>query len=100
MKVERHKEYGCITLPETIDLTNAFEFKQVLQTLYEQGCSIIDVNCTHLQMIDSAGLGSLILYQKYFKERGGELRLVNVPNNYIKHLFNMIELQKVISINQ
>ncbi len=100
MKVEEHAEYGKIILPAVIDLTNAPDFKHALKTLYEQGYKNINVDCGFLEMIDSSGLGSLVLYQKKLKERDGELKLVNVINNYIKHLFNMIDLGRVIRIEQ
>ena len=98
MQVEQHEGYANIILPEVIDLTTAPEFKKVLSSLYDQGCYSINIDCRHLEMIDSAGIGSLALFQKRFKERGGELRLVNVTGSYIKHLFDMIDLRRVIRI--
>jgi anti-sigma B factor antagonist len=101
MKVERHKEYCNVILPEVIDLTNATELKEALQSLYEKdNCSIIKVDCARLEMIDSAGLGSLVLFQKKLKEREGQLKLINVRNAYIKHLFDLIDLRRVISIEE
>ncbi len=98
MQVEEHEGFGNIILPDVVDLTNAPAFKQALKSLYEGGYSTILVNCNHLEMIDSAGIGSLVLFQKRLKERGGELKLINVTNDYIKHLFGMIDLARVISI--
>ncbi len=98
MHYEHQADCGKIILPEVVDLLNVPEFKKALHALFEEGCNVINVDCTHLEMIDSAGLGSLVLFQKKLKERGGEIRLVNVKNEYIKHLFNMIDLQRVISI--
>ena len=98
MEVKKHDEDATIMLPAVVDLTTAPGFKQALQSLYEQNCETIYVDCCHLEMIDSAGIGSLALYQKRFQEKGGELRLVNVNNSYIKHLFDMIDLQRVIHI--
>ncbi len=98
MEVKRHDEYATIELPAVIDLTTVSSFKQELKSLYEQDYATINIDCRHLKMIDSAGIGSLALFQKRLKERGGELRLVNVNNDYIKHLFDMIDLQRVIRI--
>lgn len=98
MKVEQHEGYASIILPEVIDLTTAPEFKKVLSSLYDQGCYSLNIDCRNLEMIDSAGIGSLALYQKRFQEKGGELKLVNVNGDYIKHLFDMIDLQRVIRI--
>jgi len=98
MQAEQHEDYAVITLPEVIDLINAPDFKNVLRTLYDQNCNNIKINCSQLEMIDSAGIGSLVFFQKKLKDRGGGLRLVNVTNDYIKHLFNMIDLARVINI--
>ncbi len=98
MRVEKYDNCANVILPEVVDLINAPKFKQALKTLYEEGCNTINVDCGNLEMIDSAGLGSLVFFQKRLKDRGGELKLVNVTNDYIKHLFNMIDLASVISI--
>ncbi len=98
MQVEEHEGFGNIILPEVVDLTNAPAFKQALKSLYEQGYNTINVDCSQLEMIDSAGLGSLVLFQKRLKDRDGELRLIKVTNDYIKHLFEMIDLRRVIRI--
>ena len=98
MKVEQHDLFGNIILPEIINLNNAPEFKQALTSLIEQGYKLIKVDCNKLKMIDSAGLGNLVLFQKKLKEKDGELKLVNVKNDYIQHLFDMIDLRRVINI--
>ncbi len=99
MQVEQQEGYAKIVLPEVIDLTKAPEFKKVLRSLYDQNCIFINIDCCRLEMIDSTGIGSLVLHQKRFQERGGEIRLMNVNNDYIKHLFEMIDLQQVIRID-
>ncbi len=98
MQSEHHEQYGKIILPDKIDLTNANAFKRDLQTLYDQGYNLIMLDCSSLTIIDSAGLGSLIMFQKKLKQRGGELKLINVNHSYIRHLFDMIELNRIIKI--
>ncbi len=100
MQAEQHEDYAAITLPEVIDLINAPDFKNVLRTLYDQDCNNIRIDCSHLKMIDAAGIGSLTLYQKKFKDRGGELKLVNVKDNHVKHVFHMLDLRKVLTIEE
>lgn len=87
-----------IILPIVVDRTNVSRLDEALQSLYEEGCPVIRLDCVNLEMIDSAGLGSFVLYQKKMKERGGELIIVNVINDYIQHLFDVIELNRVITI--
>ncbi len=66
MYVENHEGYSIVKLPKAVNLNTAFEFKKVLISLYEQGCNTINVDCSHLEMIDSTGIGSLVLFRNYF----------------------------------
>lgn len=100
MKIERREDHGVITLPQEVNLNNVSEFKQAVQSLSEQECNPIYVDCSQLKMIDSAGLGSFVLCQKQLKKHGGELRLANVYHEYVKHLFDMIDLKRVINIEE
>ena len=98
MQVNKLDGYANIILPKVVDLINAPKFKQALKMLHEEDYNTINVDCSYLEMIDSAGLGSLVFFQKKLRDRGGELKLVNVTNDYIKHLFEVIDLARVISI--
>lgn len=98
MQVKQYDGYGTITLPEVLDLNCNQQFKKSLQSLCDQDYRLIEVDCSHLAMICTAGIGSLILFQKKLKEHGGELKIVRVQNEYIKYLFEKIDLGRVISI--
>lgn len=100
MQLEYCGQSGIVILPDRIDLTSADKFKAALQLLYDQGYNSIIIDCARLIIIDSAGLGNLIIFQKKLKERGGELRMINVNHDYIKHLFEMIELNRVIRVDK
>jgi|LSQX01.2.fsa_nt_gb anti-sigma B factor antagonist len=98
MRLEYQGQFGKVIPSERIDLANAHQFKQALQVLFGKGCNSIIIDCTDLAVIDSAGLGSLVMFQKRLKERGGELKLINVHHSYIRNLFDMIELDRIIKI--
>ncbi len=98
MQLEFSNGSGKVIPPDSVDLFNADEFKKGLQSLYDQGCHTIIVDCARLTIIDSTGLGTLILFQKKLQERGGELKIINVNHDYIKRLFEMIELGRLIKI--
>lgn len=100
MHIEIHEQCGKVVPPEKIDLTNVGEFKHALQSLYERGYNSIEVDCIDLAMIDSAGLGNLVMFQRKLKERGGKLKMININHSYIKHLFDMLELSKIINIKE
>lgn len=98
MQVKVDERESRVILPEVVDRTNVNELDNALQSLYDKGSSTIKIDCGNLEMLDSAGLGSFVLYEKRLKERGGGLKVINVDSAYIKHLFNAIELNRVIEI--
>ncbi|NLA11339.1 MAG: STAS domain-containing protein [Firmicutes bacterium] len=100
MELEFLGQFGKVIPPQRVDLANAHEFRQALQSLFEQGCSTIIIDCTDLAIIDSAALGTMVMFQKRLKERGGELKMINVRHSHIKNLFDMIELDRIIQIER
>lgn len=84
--------------PDRVDLTNSHSFKEALQEVYDKGYKIVQVDFSNLYFIDSAGLAQLIVYQKKYKEKGGELKIINMKHAYIRRLFERIDLHTVINI--
>jgi anti-anti-sigma factor len=83
---------------ENIDYSNSQKFKEILQKLFEQNYKKIIIDFSEIERIDSSGLGKILLFQKKLKERNGDLIITNVKNDYIKNMFEMIHLNKVITI--
>ena len=98
--IERDNENAILLLPEKVILPHSLKFKDVLQSVYDEGFKNIILDCSRLRLFDTAGLSGVAVYQKKFRERGGALKIVNVGDNYIKHLFNTIELNKIVSIEE
>ena len=101
--VKRHGTYAVVTLPERLDIISAEEFKQVMMDLvpfstYEKTFSKIIIDFTFVKAIDSAGIGKLLMFNKRLKDRGGELKIVNLIDDHVRDLFNVIQLNKVIKI--
>lgn len=95
---QQREDSGVIHLQGRIDVSNSNELKTMLAEKYNEGMNVITINFEHVTSIDSSGIGKLLLFQKKLKDRGGELKLVNVKNEYIMNMFRMIHLHKVISI--
>lgn len=98
IRVENSGERPVIHLPKTIDLSNSHFFKEVLISLYEEGHTHISVDFDKMEVIDSSGLGKLLLFHQRLKDRGGELNIINVKNENIRKMFRIIQLQKVLKI--
>ncbi len=99
-RLENHEDYALVKLPKKVMIPYSSQFKEMLQSVYDQGYSTIILDCEYLQMFDTAGISGVAIFQHRLKERGGELKIINVTNNYIKHLFRTIELNKLVSIEE
>jgi len=98
VKVIKSEGKAVIYLDEKIDIINSPELKEKLQALYNEGIYVISVDFSITRMIDSSCLGKLLMFQKKLKERNGELKIINVTSDYIKKMFDMIHLDRVINI--
>ncbi len=100
MKMERIDDtHVCICPQERIDITNSNALKEEFIRLYDEGLTHLTVDFTHIDGIDSSGLGKLLLFQKRLKERNGSLRITNITSDYVKKMFTMIHLNRVIDID-
>ncbi len=101
MDVEKiDSQTTVIHFPVTVEDEDTPKLKQILQTLYEQGVQFIHVDFTVTEKLRNTCLGVLLLYHKRLTERGGELTFVNVKNSRLKHAFDMIDLRKVMTIEE
>ena len=99
MKVEKKEDGNVIIIPEgKIDITNSSDLKETLLSVYNEGYNLITMDFEKVYGIDSSGLGKLLLIQKKLSERSGKLKIINVTSDYVKKMFSMIHLNKVIEI--
>ena len=98
MKIERREE-GVTMIPDRrIDISNSSDLKEQFVMLMEEGYTDVTVDFTHVDGIDSSGLGKLLLFQKRLREKEGTLRITNITSDYIRRMFVMIQLHRVIDI--
>ncbi|HHU76651.1 MAG TPA: STAS domain-containing protein [Firmicutes bacterium] len=99
MKVIRKtKQEAIIYLDEKINIANSAELKEILQSLCTENCQTITVDFSHTRIIDSSCLGILLMFQKRLKEKKGEIIIKNVTSDYIRQMFTLIHLSKVIDV--
>ncbi len=99
MKIKEESQQKAIAIPEgKIDITNSQEIKERLLELIEEEFTEIVVDFTNVDNVDSSGLGKLLLLHKRLKEKGGKLKIVNVSSDYVRKMFSMIHLNKVLDI--
>ncbi len=97
--VDLVKTCTVVTLSEEVTVYNGIEeLKETLFSLYQQGFSTMVLDFTYLTIIDASGLSVLLVFQSRLKAVGGELKIVNITSHYLRDLFQMINLHRVISI--
>ncbi len=100
MEVKKQDDQNAVVyLGERVNIINSPELKQSLQDLFNAGVQTITVDFTGTKMVDSSCLGKLLMFQKRLKDRGGELKISNVTSDYIRKMFDVIQLNKVINID-
>lgn len=101
MEVEKvNARTAILHLAETVEDDDAPALKQLLQSLYDEGVQFIHVDLSKTVLFRKTCLVLLIMYQGRLKERDGELTIVNVSNDYVRHLFNILDLRKLIRIEE
>ena len=92
-------EEKAVVIPQgKIDFSNSQDLKEELLDVYDEGFNEIIIDFSNISSIDSSGLGKILLFHKKLKEREGELKIRNISSDYVKKMFNMIHLDKIINI--
>lgn len=85
-----------VKMPKRFDYSSAVEFDgQVAKAL--EGMSIITLDCTDLEYIDSAGIGLLVMAQKKSASRQSKLIIKNLKPAP-REILQLANLQKIIDI--
>ena len=100
MEIEYKDNYAVVYLSDKLAVfnRNIEIFEHIMQDLYYKGYKRVVLDFTDLRRIDTRGLSSLLIYQKKFKDRGGEIVISNLKNKNIREKFRLIELRRVITI--
>lgn len=101
MKTEIEGNSAWIIPGGNIDLTNAERLKEEFEELVEDKDILhIEIDFKNVKKIDSSGLGKILLFHKIMREKGGSIQLKNVNSEYVLKVFDMVDLNQVININE
>lgn len=98
MHVDYREGFPYLKLPEKFNIINAESFSHTMNSLYQEGYREIAIDFSEVIIIDSLGLGKIILFHKKLKQDGGELRLINVKSTRIQKMFKVIHLHRELFI--
>ena len=98
MEVQTNNKEARMILDKKIDLSNSHLMKEKFLKLLGQGHINIILDFSQVKMIDSSGLGKILLFQKELREKGGSLKILNITSEYVEKMFYMIHLDQVVDI--
>ena len=85
-------------LSGSLDMYSFPRLETQLNGLFQQGQHCIVLDCRDLEYIGSAGLGALIGFAKQARERGGDVKLLNVPERIYK-IIELLGFTKVLEVH-
>ncbi len=101
LSVEIHPEHDgdaiVYRLSGSLDMATAPSLRAALVEAADEGKHDIIVDCSHLEFLDSTGLGSLIGAHKRALEHGGRVRLI-VNEGPIQRLLSITGLMDVLAV--
>ena len=99
MQIVTHADYTTVILPNIVAISGgADELKSAMLTLCDQHCKNIVLDFSSVTLLDSIGLGKILFVQQRLIEYGGGIKFINVKSEYLRKLFKLINLHKVIKI--
>ena len=97
MRIDARREgpSASLSLDGSLDATWCGEFERVVDALLREGVRQVEVRCTQLVFVSSAGMGSLLRMQKSVRAAGGALRLTGV-NEGFRQTLRMMKLESML----
>ncbi len=94
--VERFGDKVMLKVHEDIvDMKSGEAFKAALMALYSEGEKEIVLDLRKVKLINSHGIGKILMFYKRFREAGGHIYLTPLQGS-IKETFEALMLDKLI----
>ena len=89
-------ELLIVELPENLVANNIKEFKKVVEPHIDTNPMIV-LDFSHVGIVDSLGIGTILSILKRVKAKKGDLKLYNVDEDLVD-LFRLMRLDRVFDI--
>ena len=87
-----------IRLTGSLDMYSFPRLETQINTLFQQNQFAVLLDCRELDYVGSAGLGALIGFAKQAREKGGDVKLLNVPERIFK-IIELLGFTKVLQVH-
>lgn len=82
-----------------IDLYTLEDAKSLIGRIVDEGHDRLIFDMEGVKYVDSSGLGLFVGSLKKVRERGGDIRIINL-NAYMQGIFKLINLHKVLTVDE
>ena len=82
-------------LKDIDDMKSGEEFKTALMELYNSGEKEIVIDFANINLINSHGIGKILMFYKRLKQIGGNMYVTPLKGN-MKEIFDSLMLNKII----
>ena len=80
-----------------LDSVTGNRFRREIGDLVESGVKTVLIDCRHIELMDSSGLGALVMSLKAMRAAGGRLCLCNV-NEQLTMVFDLTGMSEVFEV--
>ena len=87
-----------VRLSGSLDMYSFPRLEAQITALFQQNQHAVVLDCRDLDYIGSAGLGALIGFAKQAREKGGDVKLLNVPERIFK-IIELLGFTKVLQVH-
>ena len=95
---ESRDNVELVRLSGSLDMYSFPRLETQLTTLFQEGHYRVLLDCQELDYIGSAGLVALIGFAKEARDRGGDVKLLNVPERIYK-IIELLGFTKVLQVH-
>lgn len=88
-------EETTLRIEGALDAVSAPELRPTLDALVAERRGAVIVDLSALRLIDSSGVGALVSLYKRIRERGGNVRIVNITDQPAA-IFKLLKLDTVL----
>ncbi|SDL30474.1 STAS domain-containing protein [Halarsenatibacter silvermanii] len=99
MDLNYQEDKAIVSIDKKLDLTNADEMDEITARLMEKEFEEVVLDFSGVEMIDSIGMGKILLLNRKLTDRDCELRIRNVDTDYVRKMFKMVKLDEVLEID-
>ncbi len=96
-EVRREEGRVTVVLPEKVVYPVSGEFRGVIDKIVTTGEKNILLDFSHVKFFDSKALSGLLTAQNYLKKHQGELRIINVEDEYMQRFFKTIQIDRAVT---